>query len=123
MLLTGCSSLITDFVGWRQTISALPNPIHAVFYELLLFTGLWKSEALTLKWKNVHEDRIHLPMTKNGRSFDLPIGGIDWSPWCTRQNAWHVRAPNTREIVDDTTPTLTSKKAQRAPLQGQHGLG
>src|SRR6056297_1914843 len=73
MLLTGCSSLITDFVGWRQTISALPNPIHAVFYRFLLFTGLRKSEALTLEWKNVHEDRIHLPMTKNGRSFDLPI--------------------------------------------------
>ena len=30
------------------------------------------TEALTLEWKN-YEDRIHLPMTKNGRSFDLPI--------------------------------------------------
>lgn len=47
--------------------------MHAVFYRLLLFTGLRKSEALTLEWKNVFEDRIHLPMTKNGRSFDLPI--------------------------------------------------
>jgi len=28
---------------------------------------------LTLEWKNIQEDRIHLPMTKNGRSFDLPI--------------------------------------------------
>ena len=27
----------------------------------------------TLAWRNVHEDHIHLPMTKNGRSFDLPI--------------------------------------------------
>lgn len=32
-----------------------------------------KSEALTLEWKNVREDHIHLPMTKNGRRFDLPI--------------------------------------------------
>ena len=40
---------------------------------MLLFTGLRKGEALTLAWKNIHEDRIHLPMTKNGRSFDLPI--------------------------------------------------
>lgn len=44
-----------------------------MFYELALFTGLRKTEALTLEWKNVHEDHIHLPMTKNGRSFDLPI--------------------------------------------------
>ena len=28
---------------------------------------------MTLEWKNIHADRIHLPMTKNGRSFDLPI--------------------------------------------------
>ena len=35
--------------------------------------GFRKSELLTLEWKNVHEDHLHLPMTKNGRSFDLPI--------------------------------------------------
>jgi integrase len=39
----------------------------------LRFTGLRKSEALTLEWRHVHEDRIHLPVTKNGRSFDLPV--------------------------------------------------
>ncbi|MDU8944694.1 tyrosine-type recombinase/integrase [Ovoidimarina sediminis] len=66
-------SIIEDLLDWRQTIDALPNPIHASFYELLLFTGFRKTEALTLEWKHVHEDRIHLPMTKNGRSFDLPI--------------------------------------------------
>lgn len=65
--------IIESLREWRQTLDNLPNPIHAVFYELLLFTGFRKSEALTLEWKNVHEDRIHLPMTKNGRSFDLPI--------------------------------------------------
>lgn len=65
--------LIDDFEDWRDTIDALDNPIHRVFYELLLFTGLRKTEALTLKWKQIEEDRIHLPMTKNGRSFDLPI--------------------------------------------------
>lgn len=65
--------IIDDIKDWRQTIDDLPNPIHRVFYELLLFTGLRKTEALTLQWKQIHEDRIHLPVTKNGRSFDLPI--------------------------------------------------
>jgi integrase len=65
--------IIDDLVAWRRTISTLENPIHAVFYELLLFTGFRKTEALTLEWRHVHEDRIHLPVTKNGRSFDLPI--------------------------------------------------
>lgn len=65
--------IIDDFAAWKTTIDGLLNPIHSVFYEFLLFTGLRKSEAFTLEWKHVHEDRIHLPMTKNGRSFDLPI--------------------------------------------------
>lgn len=66
-------SIIEDLGKWRETIGALDNPIHATFYEFILFTGLRKTEAFTLEWKNVHEDHIHLPMTKNGRSFDLPI--------------------------------------------------
>ena len=65
--------VIEDLRAWRRRIDGLHNPIHKVFYELILFTGLRKSEALTLKWKNVFEEHIHLPMTKNGRSFDLPI--------------------------------------------------
>lgn len=65
--------IIDDLRAWRETVDGLQNPIHRAFYELLLFTGLRKSEAFTLQWRNVHEDRIHLPMTKNGRSFDLPI--------------------------------------------------
>ncbi len=65
--------IIEDLKAWRRTIDDLFNPIHRVYYELLLFTGLRKTEALTLEWKNIHEHHIHLPMTKNGRSFDLPI--------------------------------------------------
>ncbi|MDW4500578.1 integrase family protein [Sulfitobacter sp. D35] len=65
--------IIEDLKLWRQEVDGLDNPIHRAFYELLLFTGFRKSEALTLEWKNVHEGHIHLPMTKNGRSFDLPI--------------------------------------------------
>lgn len=65
--------IIEDLRAWRQCMDTLENPIHAIFYELLLFTGFRKTEALTLEWKHVHEDRIHLPITKNGRSFDQPI--------------------------------------------------
>lgn len=67
------ADVIEDLQGWQRTIDGLENPIHAAFFRFLLFTGFRKSEATTLEWKNVHEDRIHLPMTKNGRSFDLPI--------------------------------------------------
>lgn len=66
-------TVITDLSLWKDEVDGLDHPIHEAFFRLLLFTGLRKNEALTLKWQNVHEDRIHLPMTKNGRSFDLPI--------------------------------------------------
>ena len=66
-------TIVEDLEAWRAEVDGLDNPIHAAFYELLLFTGFRKSEALGLEWKHIHEDRIHLPMTKNGRSFDLPI--------------------------------------------------
>jgi integrase len=65
--------VIEDLRKWRASIDELENPIHTALYEFLLFTGFRKMEAFTLEWKNVHEDHIHLPMTKNGRSFDLPI--------------------------------------------------
>lgn len=65
--------IIEDLAAWNSRVGSLFNPIHSTFYELILYTGLRKTEALTLEWKNVHEDRIHLPVTKNGRSFDLPI--------------------------------------------------
>lgn len=66
-------TVIEDLAVWRDEVDGFFNPIHKVFYELILFTGLRKTEALSLEWKNVHEDRIHIPMTKNGRDFDLPI--------------------------------------------------
>lgn len=65
--------MIDDFVEWRKAVEALDNPIQTAFFKLLLFTGFRKGEAFTLQWEDVHNDRIHLPMTKNGRSFDLPI--------------------------------------------------
>jgi integrase len=65
--------IIDDLEKWRKQVDALYNPLHKVFYELILFTGLRRTEALSLEWKNIHEDHIHLPLTKNGRSFDLPI--------------------------------------------------
>lgn len=65
--------IIEDFAAWKREVDGIFNPIHQVFYEFILFTGLRKSEAFALEWSDVHEDHIHLPMTKNGRSFDLPI--------------------------------------------------
>jgi integrase len=67
--------IIEALSEWRRTVEELENPIHAAFYRLLLFTGLRKSEAAKLRWRDVHDDRLHIPVTKNGRPFDLPVNG------------------------------------------------
>ena len=64
--------IIDDLLQWRDTVDGLENPIHAVYYHFLLFTGLRKSEAAALRWEDVHEDRIHIPVTKNGRRLNDP---------------------------------------------------
>jgi len=68
--------IIEKLAEWRDTVDALENPIHAAYYRFLLFTGLRKSEAAALRWRDVAGDRIHIPVTKNGRPFDLPILGV-----------------------------------------------
>lgn len=69
-------AVIEDLGAWRAAVDALENPIHTAFYRLALFTGFRKTEVFTLKWSQIGDDRIHLPMTKNGRPFDLPIGEV-----------------------------------------------
>jgi integrase len=65
--------IIDDLNEWREVVDQLPNPVHASFYRFLLFTGLRRAEALTLRWDQIHADYLHLPVTKNGRAFDLPL--------------------------------------------------
>lgn len=65
--------IIEDFEVWAKEVAALSNPIHRVYYKLLLTTGLRRSECSGLRWEHVHADHLHLPLTKNGRPFDLPL--------------------------------------------------
>lgn len=91
--------IIEDLNLWRDTVDGLPNPIHTSFFELILLTGFRKSEALSLEWKNVHEDHIHLPMTKNGRSFDFPIIQIHHeilAPMRGLSSKWVFPSPKSR---------------------------
>ncbi|MEM7730912.1 MAG: hypothetical protein AAF311_16915 [Pseudomonadota bacterium] len=66
-------SKLTETWPRQARIDALKNPIHRAYYRFLLFTGLRRSEAARLRWEDLHPDHLHLPMTKNGRPFDLPV--------------------------------------------------
>lgn len=58
--------LIEQGITVRKSLRALKNSFLTILEER-------KDEISSLQWTQVQEDRIHLPMTKNGRSFDLPI--------------------------------------------------
>jgi integrase len=91
--------IIGDLTAWRRAVDGLENPIHSACYRLLLFTGLRKSEAFALRWRDVHPDRIHLPMTKNGRAFDLPIVDVHHEilePLRSLSREWVFPAPKSR---------------------------
>ncbi|MBX9620082.1 MAG: tyrosine-type recombinase/integrase, partial [Hyphomicrobiales bacterium] len=60
---------------WWKRVESIPNPIRRGYWTFLLFTGLRKEDAATLKWQDVHECHIHRPNPKGGRTkaFDVPI--------------------------------------------------
>ncbi len=92
----GHNPIIENLEAWRASVDSIENPIHSAFYRLILFTGFRKTEALTLRWENVHEDRLHLPMTKNGRPFDFPIGEVHHAilkPLRNLQREWVFPSP------------------------------
>ena len=63
---------IRDLVAWQQAVEAIDNPVHRAAYRLGLFTGLRRSEIEGLEWARI-DDAIHLPTTKSGREFWLPL--------------------------------------------------
>lgn len=66
-------TIIDDFDTWKAEVGALINPVHSAYYRFLLLTGLRRDEARTLRWDQIQDDHLHLPTTKNGRAFNLPL--------------------------------------------------
>lgn len=64
-----------DLAAWWVAVDDLSNKDYRDFFKLLLFTGLRRTEALSIEWKNVdfNERVIVIPETKNGDPLSLPI--------------------------------------------------
>lgn len=63
---------IRDLVAWREAVEKIDNTVHRTAYMFALFTGLRRSEIEQLEWSRI-DDAIHLPTTKSGREFWLPL--------------------------------------------------
>ena len=69
-----------DLHKFYRAVCALPNPVHRDYLLLLLFTGLRRSEAAALTWKDVDiaAETITIPAagTKAGRKLTLPMSNF-----------------------------------------------
>lgn len=66
--------LILDGLGYQS--NQIPTePRHYVAWSFLfaLETAMRKGEILNIQHENIHDDYIHLPMTKNGTARDVPL--------------------------------------------------
>jgi len=67
----------TDLPTFHKAVLGLQNTVHRDYLLLVLFTGLRRNEAATLRWADVdlQERMISLPAkrTKAGRKLDLPL--------------------------------------------------
>jgi len=64
-----------ELPSWISKVEALPNPIRKAYWKLLLFSGLRMTDAATIRWADIHDDILHRPNPKGGRTkaFNLPI--------------------------------------------------
>jgi len=64
-----------DLMDWWESVERIPNPVRKAYWKLLLFTGLRKEDAATMKWTDVKAEVIHRPNPKGGRTkaFDVPL--------------------------------------------------
>lgn len=65
--------IIDDLDQWKVEVAALKNPVHQAYYKFLLLTGMRREETRSLRWDQIFDDHLHLPVTKNGRAFNLPL--------------------------------------------------
>jgi integrase len=59
---------------WWRAVDALANRSHSAYFKLLLFSGLRRTDAASIKLDDIHADRIHRPCPKGGprKNFDVP---------------------------------------------------
>ena len=68
---------IVKELGWNG--SSAPADIRewiAWCFDLALATAMRRGEILSMEWKHVHARHVHLPMTKNGESRDVPLSTV-----------------------------------------------
>ena len=64
-----------DFKKWWEAVKALENDTYRDFFLVLLFTGMRRAEAASMRWADVDfkDKTFTIPDTKNGDPLTLPM--------------------------------------------------
>jgi len=69
-----------DMKRFYDAVQALPNPVARDWFTLMLFTGMRKTEAASLRWTDIDfaQQVIRVPaaVTKGKRNLDLPMSDL-----------------------------------------------
>lgn len=99
---------------WLRAVMSLNDTLWRDFWLLLLFTGMRKTELLTLKWEqvNVKTGVIHLKNTKTNTDRDIPLGSFMWQ--VVKQRRYFARANDTYVFQNSTTgkPLQATRKSE-----------
>ena len=64
---------VDDLPAFWAALDTVGNPLIAGFYRIAILTGLRRNDILSMRWSDVHEDRIFIPFPKMRRPFDCPM--------------------------------------------------
>jgi integrase len=98
---------LSDLPVWWAAVERIGNPSHRAYFRLLLFTGLRRMDAASIKLADIHEDCVHRPCPKGGtkRAFDVAM------------------TPQLRTIIDEakTARILHPRSEYLFPANGKVG--
>lgn len=79
----------TDLKNWFECVQKLQNDSFRDALIVILFTGLRKNEAFTLKWEHVYLDHksMLIPKTKNREPLKLPLNSVVYDVLSKRKEA------------------------------------
>lgn len=119
-----------ELADFYAAVTALPNPIARDYLLLLLFTGMRRTEAATLRWADVdlREKVTRLPAaaTKGKRSLDLPMSDFVHDMLVARRavgdTGFVFPGKGRRGHISDTNLPLTSVKEATGIVVSVHDL-
>jgi len=103
----------SELPAWFRAVESLENPIMRDYLLLLLFTGLRRGEAASLKWRQVdfQEGCFTVVDTKNGDPHTLPLSNFLYSLLAERKEGLQTELAKATAALNDP---MTAKEQRAA---------